>query len=141
MTSFVAIKSVEFASQITGLQLHGLLKQMIESDGKKTVYNEHYFDGPVYELGQASMYPFDHIRVVPDLGSPYFSLDKTYSQALVTSHPWHTYGAYEIMPANDTILQEVLEFAEELMHSVSRSLQDGTFPTDLPEQAGGWHNA
>lgn len=83
-----AVETVSAVNRPDGEKWCRAVQHVVETLGSKFRGSERYFDGYIYEVGASSGYPYEHIRVVPSLDVPFFSLQRNYDKVLVTSYGW-----------------------------------------------------
>lgn len=123
----IATVTVRFARPVTGNQIAALVQQIANEGRSRFVVDKRYYDGEVFQIGQSSGYPYDHIRVVPSLdGMPYFALTENYSEVKVTSHSWQG-SVYAIGYSDSAVVEAVKKFAAR-MYSMYTTALEGGFP-------------
>ena len=129
-----AVVTVRFAEPITGAQLAALVQKVA---GEAFKVDKRYYDGDIFNFGQRTGYPYDHIRVVPALdGLGYFSAEGTYSEALVISSSWGG-NVYAVGYPTSSVVNAVKKFAEAINDAYGAALTEG-FPEYTDPKSSDW---
>lgn len=84
----MASVTVSLEHPITGAELMNAVKAVAEQNGKEFYTAHDYVDGDIYQIGQVSGYPDDHLLISPAGDEESVRPEASYDKVSVASHQW-----------------------------------------------------
>lgn len=82
------IHTLTLSNARTGAEIRNAVEAVCHQRDQEPVVNEIYRNGPAFELGQVSGYPYEQFRLTPSPEDEVFLSAETYGQILVKDHRW-----------------------------------------------------
>ncbi|MFZ1075508.1 MAG: hypothetical protein WAN50_03990 [Minisyncoccia bacterium] len=111
----VVRKTVSLPQPLTGQQIIGAVSAAVKANNLDLINNMGFDDGACFEVGQSSGYPYEQLRVIPEIaGETVFHPDRVYRGPLVVeSHKWPV-EFYPVGYSDDAPIWAVESFAAAL---------------------------